>query len=336
MSEATEPSQFMTPSDGQGTPLLENTSNNRSKAIAKPVIGRIRFSVKGLRDWLQLLVTIAIPIVVVFASTSLSHDQQIAQQQQKTSLQISQDQQAQDTLQTYLDRMSELVLNKDLSTSKVDQALARARTLAALQRLDPIRKGILLQFLHESGLINKNRPIVDLSFADLNDTILTEANLTDDKLRAVNLNKATLTYADLFNTNLSDAFLNGTNLSTASLVGTDLSGSHGAHLEGANLSGAFLIGATLKGADLRNANLSGADLEGTKLIQLINLYFPNLTDSDKSLTIRLLNSIYVGKTDLSGADLSGANLRGAEVSNEQLAKAKSLQGTIMPDGSKHP
>ena len=40
--------------------------------------------------------------------------------------------------------------------------------------------------------------------------------------------------------------------------------------------------------------------------------------------------------DLSGADLSGANLKGATVTQEQLAQAKSLKGTIMPDGTIHP
>ena len=56
------------------------------------------------------------------------------------------------------------------------------------------------------------------------------------------------------------------------------------------------------------------------------------------------------ETDLSNADLSNTNLyntdlrgvnhqkailRGAAVTPEQLEKAKSLEGTIMPDGSEH-
>jgi Pentapeptide repeats (8 copies) len=75
------------------------------------------------------------------------------------------------------------------------------------------------------------------------------------------------------------------------------------NLEGANLSGADLSGANLSGADLDGADLDGADLFGT---------------------------------DLFGTDLSGANVQGATVTNEQLAKAKSLHDTTMPDGSKHP
>ena len=40
--------------------------------------------------------------------------------------------------------------------------------------------------------------------------------------------------------------------------------------------------------------------------------------------------------DLSGANLQGADLRQAIVNAEQLEKAKSLEGAIMPDESKHP
>jgi uncharacterized protein YjbI with pentapeptide repeats len=54
-----------------------------------------------------------------------------------------------------------------------------------------------------------------------------------------------------------------------------------------------------------------------------------------------LNGIYVVGEDLRFADfikanLSGADLSGAKVTSEQLKEAKSLQGTIMPDGQIHP
>jgi uncharacterized protein YjbI with pentapeptide repeats len=42
-----------------------------------------------------------------------------------------------------------------------------------------------------------------------------------------------------------------------------------------------------------------------------------------------------GGADLSNANLSGANLKGANVTEEQLAKCKSLEGATMPNGQKY-
>src|SRR6266516_117634 len=66
--------------------------------------------------------------------------------------------------------------------------------------------------------------------------------------------------------------------------------------------------AHFNGADLSGANLSEAQLQGADLM----------------------------KANLNGADLSKANLTGAKVSQDQLNKAKSLKGTIMPNGTVHP
>ncbi len=49
-----------------------------------------------------------------------------------------------------------------------------------------------------------------------------------------------------------------------------------------------------------------------------------------------LHNVDLTNTNLWDADLSSADLRGAIVTSEQLAKAKSLKGTTMPDGSIHP
>jgi uncharacterized protein YjbI with pentapeptide repeats len=78
----------------------------------------------------------------------------------------------------------------------------------------------------------------------------------------------------------------------------------------------------LSGADLSGANLSEADLGQAHLGQAH------------------LNQALLVRADLSGAYLAGAhlnqaNLSGAKVTDEQLAKARSLEGTTMPDGSKH-
>jgi uncharacterized protein YjbI with pentapeptide repeats len=41
------------------------------------------------------------------------------------------------------------------------------------------------------------------------------------------------------------------------------------------------------------------------------------------------------RANLSRADLGRANVTGAAVTDDQLARARSLEGTILPDGSVH-
>ena len=135
---------------------------------------------------------------------------------------------------------------------------------------------------------------------------LSRADLSGANLRGANLSGANLGGADLSKANLSKAILSGADLS-------------GVDLDGADLNGARLVGAKLRGAELRGAKLSGSDLSGANL-------------SGANLILTNLSSV-----DLRGVDLSGANLSGAQnITTEQLEKAKSLKGTIMPDGSIHP
>jgi uncharacterized protein YjbI with pentapeptide repeats len=85
-------------------------------------------------------------------------------------------------------------------------------------------------------------------------------------------------------------------------------------LRGADLREAYLFGATLTDANLRNANLSEA-----------NLIKANLSEAD------------LRNASLTDADLSDAFLGEARgVTNEELEQqAETLEGAIMPDGSKH-
>ena len=223
------------------------------------------FSGKTRWDWLQLLTQIigafAIPISIFGLFISVIQ----FNQQQSSNAQQALDQQQQTTLETYLDHMSDLLLTDKLKESKPGaeaRAVARARTLVALQNLNPVRKGILLRFLYEAGLIE--RPLagtfpLDLGDADLGNAFLERFELQSADLHRVNLSMADLFHATLLGANLSDANLSRTNLKQAYLGG--------ALLVDADLSGADLSKADLSGADLSKADLSGADLRGTIINQ---------------------------------------------------------------------
>ena len=90
------------------------------------------------------------------------------------------------------------------------------------------------------------------------------------------------------------------------------------NLSRVNLNGANLNGANLFGTNLLEANLSQANLSRANLIRA------NLSQADLS------------GANLSEANLSGASLYEANLTDEQLKKAASLKGAIMPDGSVHP
>jgi uncharacterized protein YjbI with pentapeptide repeats len=272
------------------------------------------FGEKKLWDWLQLLSALAIPIVLAvagfwFTAQQEAHQQDIEKRRAEAELDLE-EQRAQDTaLQAYLDQMSGLMLEDDLRDSEEGseaRTLARARTLTVLGSLDPKRKRSVVEFLYESSLIDKDGPIVDLSNADLSSVDLRLKNLSEADLSEVDLSEADLSIAHLDDANLSNSVMRDADLPGADLSGADLSYADlsYADLSSATLSDADLSSATLNGADLSDAILHGAELRGAGLIE----------------------------ADLSYADLSSA--RGLTGRTLELQYVK-MEGTIMPDGTKH-
>jgi uncharacterized protein YjbI with pentapeptide repeats len=142
-------------------------------------------------------------------------------------------------------------------------------------------------------------------------------------------------------------FLHQSRLIHSELPVVDL---RGANLDKADLSHANLSHANLRGADLSHAHLSHANLSHASLHEAdLNLAILNHANLSQAFPIEAnLSYAVLRKTNLSGADLHEANLRGAHlegadlrdargVTEEELEKqAENLEGTIMPDGSKHP
>src|SRR5215212_1056031 len=196
-----------------------------------------------LWDWIELLI-----VPAILAGGGLWFNTQQREREQQLAERRAQD----DILQAYLDGMSQLLTDKDRPLHRAQSGdslstVARARTLTVLGRLDGSRKRSILQFLYESGLIERRHNIINLHLADL-----IEAALIAAHLKGVNLRAAVLTRADLRSADLSRA-----DLSWSILIGADL---RDANVSETNLSWAFLNNANLSGADLREANLKGADL----------------------------------------------------------------------------
>jgi uncharacterized protein YjbI with pentapeptide repeats len=230
---------------------------------------------KTLWDFMELLI-----VPVVLAGIAIWFNKRMREAEQKAT----EERLREEALQTYFDRMSELLLDHNLY--KVDKNgdvrfIARARTLNIFQRLDGHRKGMVLSFLYSLDLIRckignnwqvETYPTVGLNGADLSEISVPGGALTAATLKNVYLQNVHMSKANLYGVDLSEAVL--------------------------NIS-------WLDDANLRNAKLCGASLE---------------------------TAILVGAR-FDGADLNGANLKGAVVTPEQLSKAKSLEGCIMPSGT---
>jgi len=138
-------------------------------------------------------------------------------------------------------------------------SLARARTLTVLARLEGGRKGSVVRFLYEAGLISKDHTVISLSGANLQ-----RANLQVANLERANLQRADLRKAPLGGAVLNEADLDGANFQEASLAGSVMT--H-ASLRGADLRGASLrvdVSYANGTYEERRVKLFGADLTGAK------------------------------------------------------------------------
>jgi len=229
-------------------------------------------TLKTLWDWLQLLV---IPVVLTLGGIWFNA------QQNRASSAAALEQSRDTALDTYLDRLSALLLDPRTplrTTPDADvRTIARARTLAILRRLDGGRKGLVLLFLYDARLIDRANPVIRLDTADLSDVVFPAGT------RGSNL-------PDIDEGGGVKVSFNGVNLS-------------GANLHGANLTGAHLSRAVLIGADLSGATLHGADLRGVNLGVI-----PFAPPPDRPPSDPLTNNVANNATDLTNADLSGSFL----------------------------
>jgi uncharacterized protein YjbI with pentapeptide repeats len=228
---------------------------------------------KTVWDWLQLLV---VPLVLAgaalwFNARQSRTEQQINLKQNALERELAQDQQRETALQSYLDRMAEMLLKEHLRTSQEGdevRQIARVRTLTILRALDARRNAIVLRFLQEAGLREEEQPIVDLRHSALREVAFQGASLMSLNFKEFNLREA----------NLSGAILHGAVLSGADMHQADLSG---AILRDAVLSKANLSGANLSDADLSGANLSDATITAEQLKTVKSLEGATMPDGTK-------------------------------------------------------
>jgi uncharacterized protein YjbI with pentapeptide repeats len=251
------------------SPSPEERRKSRSQAFW----GWLGFGEDGEKtglDLLQVLAAVSIPVAVVIMGSiftaSQSRSQQEAEEQRAQAQQDVEEQRAQEVaLQSYLEQMANLLMDKGLPASEEGdevRTLARSRTLTTLSRVDAAHKKSIVQFLHESKLIQGDQPVVMLQEADLRKADLYNVNLADSNLIVTNLSNADLRLATLNDANLIGTNLIEADLRQANLIEADLSL---ANLSGADLSDAYLRDAALIGSDLSNTDLSDAEVTQAQL-----------------------------------------------------------------------
>lgn len=225
-------------------------------------VNNMGFINKTFWDWMELLI---IPAVLAISAFLFNRSERKSEQK------IASERFQEEVLQEYLDRMTELLLEKGLLTSEPESEVrvaARAQTLTTFRILDGKRKGVILKFLSDAKLIEKEAPKVFLEGSDISEADLVGATLYETALYKANMQRADLSHALLCKSWLVETDLREAILSEADLRSVNLSG---ANLSKAILHKALLVDAILIDADLTKANLSMADVTEDQLSQAKSL-----------------------------------------------------------------
>lgn len=224
---------------------------------------------KSLWDVAELL---GVPVALaLFGALFQKAQQEQSERQTKEQREQDADEMREEALQLYFDRMSALLIDKNLMAIairkdnigaeqkellEVSVDVIKARTLSILKRFekDTERKSSVVRFLTEANVTS--RLGIGLSGTDLSGADLSKANLRKADLSETNLTNANLINADLSKANLSKADLSEIKLNGANLSGADLSG---AYIRRSEMSKTYPYLELLK-ANLDGANLDGADL----------------------------------------------------------------------------
>lgn len=178
------------------------------------------FAGKTIWDMLEVL---GVPLTVVVIAGLFAVSSQRAAQRADLERELQNERAQEGILQAYLQQMTDLLVAHNLSRARKDStatAAAHAQTYAALRTIDGPRKGVIVRFLHDAGLITRGRAVIDLALADLRSADLAGAQLGKADLKSANLQGADFLGANLRDADLQDAAVTVEQLARAAdLVG---------------------------------------------------------------------------------------------------------------------
>ena len=170
-------------------------------------------------DLLQLLIVPAMlaALALWFNGSQASRERAREDRRIREDRAIALDARRDATLDAYLSEMSNLILNRNLLRAPPLGAVnhvARTATLTTARRLDGRRRGELVRFLVEAGLLRQIRVtgadvVLDLSGADLRNADLSDAHLGSISLHRVDLRGARFDSSLLLDVDLGGADLRG-------------------------------------------------------------------------------------------------------------------------------
>jgi uncharacterized protein YjbI with pentapeptide repeats len=216
---------------------------------------------KTVWDVLQLLIVpvLLVLIALYFNSQQTSRDRSREDRRTRQDRALAEDAREDATLDAYIAKMSALMLDRGLLKARPGSAVrqvARTATLATVRRVSGSRKGEVLLFLYESGLLavptyyGERDPVIDLGGADLHGADLSKASINSfRRLGVVTFPRraypGVALRGDLRGARFDDAHLQGTNFRDA-------------NLRGASFKRAVIYNTSFAGDDLRSASFERA------------------------------------------------------------------------------
>ncbi|CAF1255354.1 unnamed protein product [Adineta steineri] len=202
--------------------------------------------------------------------------------------------------------------NGSLTNDYVTKTIVRAKTLAIIRQLDPIRNVELIRFLYEAGQLTRNRNPLDLSTAQLQNIDFRNAlywNMPGLSLVGTHLFNASFAYNTLVDVDFRRSNLTGVNFTMTSLRSCTFDK---ALLEKTIFTHSTMCKVSFKYVKLidtnfANATVTKADFSGAEL--------PNTNFSNAYLMSANFTGARLTNTDFTNATLISAMFRETLISN---------------------
>jgi len=207
---------------------------------------------KTLFDWLKILI---LPLSLGLLSWLYKEDEKAKEKKKEVN------KNKKEAYDSFVDGITNLIKDHGLSSSSPTaetRALALNKLNSALDEVDELIKGQIIQFLYQSNLIDSNPKLILLG-ANFSPVILDGIILVDSEIKGAYFQNSSIKEAKLNNACFDSCHFENSDLSNSHVVKTDFSYS--------NLKGCKLCGMDLTSVNFEGANLSNADLRDSKIKQ---------------------------------------------------------------------